>query len=270
MLEEGGELLREMDQRRQNLERAAAENQRLQKAAETKLHQAQANLEAREVKLQAHSANIQAQAVELEEQRKRQMTALRNAEAMFRTPSEAAGARAIGQYLRKQHLQGAALGDLLTATFIADRSGFIRLAWAVQIDRARIPMVSIERDGDVIRTDHALAGEHGDHIVPGRRYFYTFRLKDDRGNVIGQGVEFEVKIPTPKVWDDLRAGNDDELQRRIREQFMSRYNGMRVTEELKAECYADVKAKHYPEDMEEWLLSRIDALATELSGEGGN
>jgi hypothetical protein len=218
-----------------------------------------------EAELNRARAQLQSQEVELKERRQRELVSLRNAESMLRVDSNRPAA--IGQYLRKEHLQGAVLGDLVTATFLADRTGFIRVAWKVQIDRPRPPTVRLVRDGKTIHSDASLAGEHGDHIVPGRRYVYVLALLDDHGRAIGKGAEFEMKIPTEAVWNKELGGDDNERQRKIREQFMSRFNGFRVTEELKQECYKEVKAKGYPKNVEEWLLSKIDALATELSGE---
>jgi hypothetical protein len=222
--------------------------------------------EGEQAQLNRERDKLKARELELGEQRQRELLALRNAETMLRTPTAAATPKAISVYLRKRHVQGAALGDLIAATFLADRTGFIRLAWTVQIDRPQPPLLQVLRDGKLIRTDTSLAGEHGDHVVPGHRYLYAFCLKDDQGRVIGQGVQFEVKIPTARVWDSAPEGDENERQKQIREKFKSRYDGFRVIEELRQECYADVKARGYPKDLEEWLLSKIDALAAELSG----
>jgi hypothetical protein len=236
-------------EREGELRRALATNTRWREEAEAEFNQARANL--------------QTQEVELGERRQRELVSLRNAEAMLR--GDANCPAAIGQYLRKQHLRGAVLGDLVTSTFLADRSGFIRIAWKVQIDRPQPPTVRLLRDGKTIHSDASLAGEHGDHIVPGRRYVYAITLIDDKGRSIGKGGEFEMKIPTEAVWNKDLGGDDNERQRKIREQFMSRFNGFRVTEELKQECYSEVKAKSYPKEVEEWLLSKIDAMASQLA-----
>ncbi len=154
---------------------------------------------------------LQVLAARLDEQHQNQMTAVQNAELMLRTPNYAKSPDEISKYLRDVHLQGAALGDFVTSTFLADRAGFIRLAWRVNINRPQPPTVRVTRDGKLIRSESALAGEHGDHIVPGKRYLYEFHLFDDRGRQIGEGVKFEVKIPTASTWKYIVGGtNTDE------------------------------------------------------------
>jgi hypothetical protein len=257
--------------------------QDLREEAERKLDPARAALQTQEAVLQALRDALQSQkdeqesialslrlkTDELERQRICDAQKLQDAAALLRAPvADPRQPGAVSQYLRKQHVQGAAFGDLLIATFLADRTGFIRLAWKVQVDRPQPLMIRIKRDGTLIRTDFNLAGEHGDHVIPGKPYHYVFRLMDDRGKQVGQGVHFEVNLPEAKYWDQAPDGNEDGRQRKIHEMFISRYNGLKVIEDLKIQCQADVKGKGYPKELEEWFLGKIDALGDELSGGG--
>jgi hypothetical protein len=205
---------------------------------------------------------------ELGRQYQNAMVGVQNAQAMLTATPKEIGPGAIGKYLRDRHVKGAAFGELITATFLADRTGFLRLGWTVQSDRPMPPTVHISRDQKLVRTDCSFAGEHGDHILPGRRYVYEFSLRDDRDKPLGKPLTLEVKLPIRKTWDTEQDTGDDERQKKIRDKFNSKFNGLKAVEELRQKFQAEVKIQKHPQDVEEWLLSQIDALASDLRGGG--
>ena len=212
----------------------------------------------------AEKANLEKSRRETDEYYQRGMEMVRAAQQALKTAPEP---QAIGKYLRDRHLQGAAFGDFILVNFLGDPSGFIRLKWEVLLKRNEPPIVVISRDQKLIRTDASFSGEHGDHIVPGRRYIYHFSVRDEKEREFGKPLWLEVKIPTKKAWGTPSAGDVDEQERQIRETFKARWNGRKVVRELVERETEVIKAKHYPPEIEEWFLAQLDALAAELGGQ---
>ena len=174
---------------------------------------------------------LEAKEAEIEDRYRNGMQAIQTAQSMMKAGPLDRGSAAVGKYLRERHVQGTGFGGLITATYLADRTGFIRLAWAVQINLPLPPLVEIRRDNKTIRTDASFAGEHPDHIIPGRRYLYHFAVFDDRGKNLGEPLRMEVKIPLAEDWDGQNTPSQDEHFQQIREKFTSRYGGLKVVEE---------------------------------------
>lgn len=173
----------------------------------------------------------------------------------------------VESYLRDRHVQGLALGECIDVTFLADRTGFIRLRWTIRVERLLPPTLTIYRGEKEIRTDVAFSGEHGDHITCGRRYRYKFVVRDDRQRALGQPLLIEVKTPTKAQWDAHFEKNELDHDQQIREKLKRRFSGLKGTEELKQQMKAEVKKMNLHPDDEEYLMSQVDAIAAELRNE---
>ena len=90
-------------------------------------------------------------------------------------------------------------------------------------------------------------------------------MQKDRA--LGKSLLIEFKTPTKKYWAAQSGNDESDQERKIREKFKSRFRGLEVTEELKQAFEAKIRSKNYPNDLEEWLLSQVEALAAELRGE---
>ena len=151
--------------------------------------------------------------------------------------------------------------------FLADPSGFIRLKWEVLLKRNEPPIVVIIRDDKIIRTDASFTGEHGDHIIPGRRYRYQFSVRDEKEREFGKPLWLEVKIPLKAAWDLEGEVDADEQQRKMREQFKAQFKGITMFQQLMAAAEKEMEARKYPEDMREWVRRGLRLSGT---GCGGN
>jgi hypothetical protein len=216
---------------------------------------------------QSETAKFEKVRRDTDEYYERGMEMVKSAQAALKSGPGSPTSEAVARYLREHHGQGAAFGDFIGVTFLADRTGFIRLKWQVQLKRNEPPIVVINRDRKLIRTDSGFNGDHGDHLVPGRRYVYHFSVRDEKDREFGKPLWLEVKIPLKENWDFVGNADSDEQELKIREKFKTRFNGIKVSYELITSAKEDVQAKHYPQEMEEWLLDKLDALGSELRGE---
>jgi hypothetical protein len=220
--------------------------------------------------LEKEKTRLQAKDKEIDEKCRGGMQAIQLAQSMLKTSPPKNEPAAVSKYLRDHHLHGSGCGELITASYLADRTGFICLAWSVQTDRPLPPQVRIRRNNSLIRRDFSLVGEHRDQIIPGQRYVYQFEVYDDRGEELGKSLLMEVKIPLAKSWDGIVPVESGDPYQQIREKFKSRYGGLKVVEELRQAFHTEVNSQNYSEDVSGWLLSQIDAMAGEIRGEAGN
>ena len=212
----------------------------------------------------SEKGNLQKLREDVDEYTRRGMEMVRSAqEALKSKPSS----KKISKYLREEHLQGAAFGDAIVVTYLGDQTGYLHFQWQVLLKENEQPRVIIYRDDKQIRTDVAFSGTHKEHVVPGHRHVYQFTVLDAKDRMFGKPLLIELKTPTKKYWV-VESGTDaKEHERKIREKFNTICRGFELTQELKQLAAARIKSKNYPQPIEEWLLSKIDALSDDLGAE---
>lgn len=214
------------------------------------------------------------------EQLEKRMAQIKAAEAMLRRggPAEATHA-GVSDYLRRNHHQGALIGEKLRVMYLLSTDGFVAFEWEVQWDRPYNPMLRIVRDDRLIRTDAAGNGSHKDRVRMGRRYTYVFSLYDGN-HPAAKDLILELVVPASKVWDrdapgtrkkqETPAALPGERERKILEE---KVNGFVAAEETVATLRRQVadllQKQNLPEGEFEDRMARLDGRITQAREELG-
>jgi len=197
----------------------------------------------------------------------RSMLAVQNAREMAKdlppTPEALSGK------LRELHLKEVLYGSYLTVQMIGSIDGFIRIRFTVQTNRPEPPKVEISRKGKVIYLCSAYAGEHGDHVNPGKRCTYLFRALDKYNRELDV-LQAEMKVPPLEVYGlnvsrvTSASTPGKEKERKLREAFDSEVSRLRLMHQLTDSANKEVDSWNVPEDAKAWAKSQIEALGAKL------